>query len=58
MIPIFKKGWLGNKTSLTISSPMGMRNGRRHNGVDIAVPVNTKILAPTSGQIIQIAGNK
>lgn len=55
MIPIFKKGWLGNKTSLTISSPMGMRNGRRHNGVDIAVPVNTKILSPTSGQIIQIA---
>lgn len=55
MIPIFKKGWLGNKTTLKLSSAMGMRNGRRHNGIDIPVPVNTKILAPTSGKIVHIS---
>ena len=58
MIPIFKQGWLGGKTRLTVSSPMGMRNGRLHNGVDFAVPVNTKIYAPIAGQITKVAVQK
>ena len=55
MIPVFKIGWLNNRTSLPISSPMGMRNGKMHNGIDIAVPVNNKIYAPIGGRIIQIS---
>lgn len=58
MIPIFKQGWLGGKTRLTVSSPMGMRNGRLHSGVDFAVPVNTKIYAPIAGQITKVAVQK
>ena len=52
MIPKFIKGWLGGKSSLPISSPMGMRWGKMHNGIDIAVPVGTAIQAPHNGRII------
>ena len=55
MIPVFKKGWLAGKTSFNLSSPMGMRNGRMHNGIDIPVPVNSKIYAPISGRVMQIS---
>ena len=52
MIPKFIKGWLGGKSSLPISSPMGIRWGKMHNGIDIAVPVGTAIQAPHNGRII------
>ena len=58
MIPVFKKGWLAGKTSLNLSSPMGMRNGRMHNGIDILVPVNSKIYAPIGGRVMQISVQK
>lgn len=54
-IPVFKKGWIGGLTKLTISSPMGMRNGKMHFGVDVAIPVNTKLLAPIGGKIIKVS---
>lgn len=53
----FKRGWLGGKTKLRISSPVGyrihpVRGGRRfHYGNDIAVPVGTAIYAPCDGSI-------
>ena len=52
MIPKFIKGWLGDINSLPISSIMGMRWGRMHKGVDIAVPVGTAIKAPCAGKIV------
>lgn len=52
MIPKFIKGWLGGKSSLPISSPMGMREGKMHKGIDVAVPVGTAIQAPHNGRII------
>ena len=51
MIPIFKKGWLGNQQTLIVTSPMGMRRGKRHNGVDFRATVGTKIYAPVDGVI-------
>ena len=55
MIPVFKKGWLARRTTLALSSSMGMRHGRMHNGIDIPVPVGSNILAPIGGRIIQIS---
>lgn len=55
MIPIFYKGWLGGRTSLTLSSTMGRRWGRMHNGVDIGVPVNTRIMSPVDGRVTKVA---
>ena len=55
MIPVFYKGWLGGRTSLKLSSTMGRRWGRMHNGVDIATPVNTKILSPVDGKVTKVA---
>lgn len=52
MIPKFIKGWLGDMNSLPISSIMGMRWGRMHKGVDMAVPVGTVIKAPCAGRIV------
>lgn len=52
MISKFIKGWLGNMNSLLISSVMGMRWGRMHKGVDMAVPVGTVIKAPCAGRIV------
>lgn len=55
MIPVFKKGWLAGKTVLNLSSVLGMRHGRMHSGIDIPLPVNSKILAPIGGKVIQIS---
>lgn len=58
MVPVFRKGWLENRTTLIISSPMGMRNGRMHYGIDVVLPVGVAIAAPVSGQIVQTAIQK
>lgn len=55
MIPVFYKGWLGGKTSLNLSSTMGRRWGRMHNGIDIPAPVNTRILSPVDGRVTKVA---
>ena len=52
-INVLKKGWVNNLKELTISSPYGPRWGRFHRGIDIAIEVGTKILAPASGVIIK-----
>lgn len=52
MIPVFKKGWLGGQMSLIITSPMGMRRGRRHNGVDFRATVGTSVFAPIGGRVV------
>lgn len=46
-----KRGWLNGKTTLTVTSPFGKRCGRLHAGIDIDVPVGTKIFAPFSGKL-------
>lgn len=49
-----KYGWLGGKKELYITSPYGPRKFGKHTfhyGVDIGVPVGTKILAPFSGTL-------
>ena len=35
-----------------VSSPYGMRWGRTHEGIDIAAPVGTPILAAADGQVV------
>ena len=56
--PILKRGWLGGKTELYISSPFGPRKAPTkgasvyHRGIDIAVPVGTEIKAPFAGNLI------
>lgn len=53
----FKRGWLGGKTSLTISSPYGWRIHpikkvrKFHYGNDISVPAGTPIYAPCDGKV-------
>lgn len=51
-LPLFKKGWIGGKTELRITSPMGMRKGRMHQGIDIGVVVGTYIEAPFNGIVV------
>ena len=46
-----KRGFIGKLTTLTISSPYGNRRGGFHYGVDIVVPVGTKIYAPFAGKL-------
>lgn len=36
----------------TVSSPFGMRHGAMHEGIDIAAPIGTPILAADSGTVI------
>lgn len=36
----------------TITSKFGMRNGRMHNGIDIAGPIGTPIVAAAAGEVI------
>lgn len=50
--PTFKKGWLGGKSELIITSPMGMRWGRPHQGIDIGVVVGTYVEAPFNGIVV------
>lgn len=54
----FKRGWIGGKTSLYVTSPYGVvrkkkhsKTIRRHNGIDIGIPVGTPIYAPVSGTL-------
>ena len=53
----FKKGWLGGRTTWSVSAPMGNRrepnrtNSTFHNGNDISTPLGTKIYAPCDGTI-------
>lgn len=54
----FKRGWLGGKTSLYVTSPYGItrnlsiyKKARRHNGIDFGIPVGTPIYAPVSGTL-------
>ena len=51
-----KRGWIGKKTKLTVTSPFGKirkmswyKKSRRHNGVDIGIPQGTPIYSPVSG---------
>lgn len=51
-----KRGWIGKKTKLTVTSPFGKirkmswyKKPRRHNGVDIGIPQDTPIYSPVSG---------
>ena len=56
--PILKRGWLGGKTELRISSPFGPRRrptagaSTNHKGIDISVPVGTQIYAPFAGKLV------
>ena len=52
MIPVFKKGWLGGQATLIVTSPMGMRRGKKHNGVDFRAVVGTSIFSPIDGKIV------
>jgi murein DD-endopeptidase MepM/ murein hydrolase activator NlpD len=57
-----EEAW-ASPTSGRISSPSGMRTnpvtGRRefHDGIDIAVPVGTPILAPKDGEVVAVGFN-
>lgn len=51
-----KRGWVGGKTELRISSPFGVwrkmpwyKKARKHNGIDISIPVGTPIYSPVDG---------
>jgi hypothetical protein len=47
-----KRGWIGGKTKLTVSSPFGvLRINKRHNGIDIAIKEGTPIYSPVSGNL-------
>lgn len=53
-----KRGWLGKKTSLYVTSPFGVvrklssyKKARIHHGMDIGVPVGTPIYAPVDGSV-------
>lgn len=43
------------KQKYPVSSPYGMRRGRKHRGVDIALPIGTPIISPIKGRVI-VAG--
>lgn len=40
-----------------ITSRYGMRNGKLHNGTDIAVPVGTKVRSPWRGKVAGVFSN-
>lgn len=51
-----KRGWIGKKTRLTVTSPFGKirkihkyKKSRRHNGIDIGIPQGTPIYSPVTG---------
>lgn len=54
----FKRGWIGGKTRLIVSSPFGVwrklphyKAKRKHNGIDIAINEGTPIYSPVSGTL-------
>lgn len=54
----FKRGWIGGKTRLIVSSPFGIwrklqhyKEKRKHNGIDIAISQGTPLYAPVSGNL-------
>lgn len=56
-VKTFMKGFLQGQTRLNITSDFGKRhiNGaiRKHNGIDIGVPVGTALKSPLSGKVIK-----
>lgn len=51
-----KRGWIGKKTKLFVTSPFGAmrrlshyKTARIHHGLDIGIPVGTPIYAPVAG---------
>lgn len=52
--PIVKprKGFLVWPTKGTLTSRFGMRNGRKHEGIDIAAPKGTPIHAAAAGEVV------
>lgn len=57
IVKTFMKGFLQGQTQLNITSDFGKRhfNGaiRKHNGIDIGIPVGTIIKSPLSGKVIR-----
>lgn len=55
-----KRGWLGKKTELKVTSPFGVirrlsvysKRAKKHHGMDIGVPSGTPIYAPVSGTAV------
>lgn len=54
----FKRGWIGGKTRLIVSSPFGVwrklphyKEKRKHNGIDINISQGTPLYAPVSGTL-------
>lgn len=54
----FKRGWIGGKTRLIVSSPFGVwrklphyKEKRKHNGIDIAINQGTPIYSPVNGTL-------
>ena len=47
-----RKGFLVWPTKGTLTSHFGMRNGRKHEGVDIAAPKGTPIHAAAGGEVV------
>ena len=54
----FKRGWIGGKTRLIVSSPFGVwrklphyKEKRRHNGIDINISQGTPLYAPVGGTL-------
>lgn len=55
-----KRGWIGKKTKLTVTSPFGVvrrldiynHRPKRHNGIDIGIHQGTPIYSPVTGKAI------
>jgi lipoprotein NlpD len=48
--------WPLNTVQIIVGSPFGMRDGRRHEGIDLPAPVGTPVFAAAAGQVVY-AGN-
>lgn len=45
------------KTLANVTSEFGMRWGKPHNGIDIACPIGTTIVAPWDGRVVKVDRN-